>query len=214
MAKYTLGGREYRSKAAARSEFQRILHDTPLGRPIEGDDAELVGLLISEGRHPEAAEKIGPGVAGVVVRPASYGQRCFWLLRVDGTEVDFSYLTALNGPANVKTEVVWALREEIGAQIQAFRDETAPVSLCELCLQPADGVVHVDHAEPTFDQLATRFAEAAGGWDGISVECVGAYGRRLKDRGLAEVWRVYHLRDARLRVVHASCNLSRARGAL
>lgn len=208
-----LGDREFASKAAATREFRRILHGATIGTPLQGADAELVGRLIMDGRHPNAVEKIGPGIAGVIVRPGAYNTRGFWLQRVDGTEIDFSYVTALNGQASAKTSVCRALREEIQDQIVAFKIESATISLCELCLQPVDGGVHVDHAEPTFDQMAVRFAEAAGGWDGIAIVCEGAFGRRLADRGLAGVWQIYHQRYARLRIVHAACNLSRKAGA-
>ncbi|MFG6554575.1 MULTISPECIES: DCL family protein [Rhodobacterales] len=41
--------------------------------------------------HPEAAEKIGPGIESFSVRTADYGTRCFWVNRVDGTTEKFSF---------------------------------------------------------------------------------------------------------------------------
>jgi hypothetical protein len=217
MAIYLLGSRAFGSKAEARAAFGRILRAYPDDVPLAGDDAELVFLLVYEGRHPEAVEKVGPGIAEIVVRPSGYGTRGFWLRRVDGSMVDFSYRTALDGPPRPEATVRAALRWEIDDQIAAFRDSVQrraghePVT-CELCGQPVDtGSGHVDHAAPTFQQLAARFAEATGGWGALAVECVGATGRRLADRQLAEVWRRYHARTARLRITHARCNLTRGR---
>lgn len=210
MPTYVLGARTFRSKTAARDEFRRILADAEPDRPLVGDDAALVGLLVTAGRHPEAVEKIGPGIAEIVVRPAAYGTRCLWIRRLDGSEVDFSYLTALNGPANPKTAVVAALRAEIDDQIRAAR---VTEGSCGLCGRALAEPVHVDHAEPTLDVLASRFAEVIGGWSAVEIECVGAYGRRLADRAQAEVWRIYHQQTAVLRSTHAACNLSRKRGS-
>jgi hypothetical protein len=217
MAIYLLGAAVFGSKAEAKAAFRRILNDHPDDVPLRGDDAELVSLLIHEGRHPQTAEKVGPGIAEIVVRPSGYGTRGFWLRRVDGSTVDFSYLTALDGPPRPEANVRAALRWEIDDQIAIFRDRHRQLAVhglvtCELCgqLVAAEGA-HVDHAAPTFHPLASRFAQATGGWTALTVECVGATGRRLVDRQLAQVWRLYHGHTARLRLVHAHCNLTRGR---
>ena len=52
--------------------------------------------------HPEAGDKIGPGVDSFSVERApgrSFGTRCFWVTRSDGTRTEFSYLTCLSGKA-------------------------------------------------------------------------------------------------------------------
>lgn len=213
MSRYALGDREYPSKKAAGEEFRRILNSAVLGRALRGSDAETVGLLLTAGRHPESVEKIGPGVAAVVVREAAYGTRCFWVQRIDGTEIDFSYLTALNGPPSPKAGAVAALRAEVSEQIDAFRLAADPYTVCGLCGADIGAVAeaHVDHEAPTFDELAGRFAAEVGGWEALAVECVGPYGRRLADRDLAMVWRLYHQQVARLRLVHVACNLQRRR---
>jgi hypothetical protein len=216
MARYVLGPREFASKAQAQAQFRRILNAHPDNTPLPGDDAALVALLIHEGRHPETVQKIGPGIAEVLVRRSDYGTRGFWLLRVDGSLVDFSYLTALDGAPSPERTARAALRFEIADQIIAFRDSQVRGATdgpaCELCAQPVTpGAVHVDHAEPTFDDMATQFAAALGGWQRLTVECVGPAGRRLADRGLAQVWHRYHAHTARLRLVHARCNLTRGR---
>jgi hypothetical protein len=217
MAIYLLGSRAFGSKAEAKAAFGRILRTYPDDVPLAGDDAELVFLLVYEGRHPQTAEKVGPGIAEIVVRPSGYGTRGFWLRRVDGSMVDFSYRTALDGPPRPEVTVRAALRWEIDDQIATFRDSVRRravhgMVICGLCGQPVDiGTGHVDHAAPTFHQLAARFARATGGWAALAVECVGATGRRLVDRQLAQVWWHYHARTARLRLTHARCNLTRGR---
>ncbi|GAA0897775.1 DCL family protein [Pseudonocardia zijingensis] len=217
MAPYLLGARRYPSKKAARDEFRRILNSNPDNVPLRGEDAELVSLLVHAGRHPEAAEKVGPGVVDVVIRRSEFGTRGFWLVRRDGSIVDFSYLTALDGQSSVEAEARAALRWEVNDQILAFRDVhaadlaggTVTCGLCQQLMTPDN--VHVDHHEPTFDELASRFAEVLGGWDRLVIEWVGATGRRLQNRDHGDVWQTYHRQTAQLRLTHRRCNLSRAR---
>lgn len=215
MAKYVLGPREFPSKAAAKAAFRAILNDHPDDIPLRGDAAELVTLLIHDGRHPDTVEKIGPGITDIVVRRCDYGTRGFWLRHVDATSVDFSYLTALDGAPSPERAARAALRWEIEDQIAEFRSGRLHLVAqglisCELCGRPVNrDAVHVDHAEPTFDELARRFAEAVGGWAVLAIECVGATGRQLVDRGHAHVWQVFHQQTARLRITHPRCNLTR-----
>jgi hypothetical protein len=217
VAPYLLGARQYPSKKAARDEFRRILNTNADNVPLRGADAELVLLLVHAGRHPETAEKIGSGVADIVIRRSEFGTRGFWLIRRDGTIVDFSYLTALDGQPSIETEARAALRWEINDQILAFRDVHAADLVagsvtCGLCQQPMPpDNVHVDHHEPTFDELASRFAEVLGGWDRLVVEWVGATGRRLQNRDHGDVWQIFHRQTAQLRLTHRRCNLARAR---
>jgi hypothetical protein len=217
VAPYLLGTRQYPSKKAARDAFRRILNTNPDNVPLRGEDAELVSLLVHAGRHPETAEKVGPGVADIVVRRSEFGTRGFWLIRRDGSIVDFSYITALDGQPSVEAEARAALRWEINDQILAFRDVHAAdlvggTVACGLCRQPmTPDNVHVDHHEPTFDELASRFAGVLGGWDRLVVEWVGATGRRLQNRDHGDVWQIFHRQTARLRLTHRRCNLARAR---
>jgi hypothetical protein len=55
---------------------------------VLGGNQQLTHLMHM---HPEAAEKIGPGIESFSVRTADYGTRCFWVNRVDGTTEKFSF---------------------------------------------------------------------------------------------------------------------------
>lgn len=212
MAVCKFGDRSFPSMGQAKAEFQRILKAAPLRTPLTGADLDLVWLLISEGQHPEKAEKIGAGITAIDVRlNGRYGTRGFWLVRTDGTEADFSYLVALSGGRPHQAEVIRALRWEVDPQIQQFRDSVELPARCELCstLISSGHSAHVDHADPPFSLLANRFAEVIGGWHLIAVECFGPAGRQLRDRGLAQVWHMFHQRTARLRLTHQQCNLTR-----
>jgi hypothetical protein len=95
----TLGRYTYPSKSAA-DEALRALRDKHLaGDPIlEEDDVELLRAVVAA--HPEAAEKIGAGIAGFfVARAPDHPTYCFYLKRSDGTVIDFSWKEALTPTA-------------------------------------------------------------------------------------------------------------------
>lgn len=66
---------------------------------VNDEDAAHLAALLK--RHDEHAEKMGSGIDYFVVAPApDYpDQRCFWIVRNDGTRVDFSYKHCLEKKA-------------------------------------------------------------------------------------------------------------------
>ncbi|WP_245739652.1 DCL family protein [Thioclava dalianensis] len=66
-----------------------MLYKYELGDKVTSKDAEILTHLMH--MHPEATEKIGPGIESFSVRTADYGTRCFWVNRVDGTTEKFSF---------------------------------------------------------------------------------------------------------------------------
>lgn len=212
MPRYSIGKRDFRTKTDARNEIRRILNAVQLGDPVAGDDGKLIADLLYDGRHPETLEKIGSGIKRIEVRAASHGTRCFWIVRTDGTEVDFSFVTAMNGQPSRKAGVSAALREEISGQIDEFRRSQQTTIPCALCGSPTTPEsAWVTYLNPTFDKLAERFASACGGWGALPEDAVGPYGRQLIDRKIAEEWRNFHRANAQLSLAHPRCNLTRPR---
>ena len=77
----------------AQAFFKEILNRYPIGGLVIGTDkADLRALLK---RHSEEAEKVGCGVDHFVVDNGPPGHdiatRCFWIVRTDGSRIDFSY---------------------------------------------------------------------------------------------------------------------------
>ncbi|CAE8624186.1 unnamed protein product [Polarella glacialis] len=77
---------------AWRDPWRQVLHEAILGKGLRGEELRLVQELLSH--HPDAARKIGVGLRGIKVdaSPPPHGRqsRCFWVLRADGSEEDFS----------------------------------------------------------------------------------------------------------------------------
>ncbi|MCX6953056.1 MAG: DCL family protein [Verrucomicrobia bacterium] len=213
MPPFNIGNRRFRTKSSALEELRRILNGAPIGEPITGDDGSLVADLLYDGRHPEAAEKIGVGVDYIEVRPASYHTRCFWIVRTDGSEADFSMMTAMNGQPSAKARVSAALREEVRDEVEQHRHSLPDDVACALCgSMTSPESAYMTYLDPTFDQIATTFVDNHGGWQNIAEERVGPYGRKLSNRDLAEDWARFHRTNARLFPAHPVCNLSRHRG--
>lgn len=80
---------KFTKKSDALKHLKSILNSYKPEELVSAEHAEF--LLAALQRHPEATEKIGAGVRGFFVRRADYGTKCFWIRRVDGSEVRFSY---------------------------------------------------------------------------------------------------------------------------
>jgi hypothetical protein len=92
MAKITVAGVEYPSKAAVADRCKELLRTNEPGEPLDGAaHAFLLGLLAL---HPDAARKVGPGVARFYTVQNRFS-RCFYVRRTDSTEEDFSYTKCL-----------------------------------------------------------------------------------------------------------------------
>lgn len=217
MAERVIGAFIFPTRKAAEREIRRILHDSPLDIPLQSHEHDLIAALAS--CHHEAETKIGVGIQHITVRQVEYGSRGFWITRTDGTSVDFSYRTALDGAPSHRQQVNEALRVEVSDEIIEFRHrwfaENANFDGMVTC--PLTGVrfphgrtAHVDHVLP-FAELVERFVKLAGGYE--QLECVpephGIGRPRLRDREIAAAWQRFHADNAQLRVIHASANLAR-----
>ena len=89
-----LGGKHYATKKAAAEACRQVLHGTPPNEDLEGDDKALIEDVLR--MHPHAAEKIGAGIKSIYV-VQRVPSKCFFVRRMDDTEVDFSYQKCLTG---------------------------------------------------------------------------------------------------------------------
>jgi hypothetical protein len=200
-----------------REHFGRILHRYPIGSEIPEPDATDLRWLIE--RHPETAQKIGAGVARFTVQEnPPYNTRGFWIERVDGTRIDFSYLACVNGRPPALGEVAAAMRDEVADDIwrakRTYFDEHAvdgKVPCAETGKPISIEEAHADHAEPyRFNTLATTFLAARGIVPdaGLIETSPDDMRQRFKDRRLARDWIAYHHKLACIRIVDARVNMA------
>lgn len=219
---YQVGSRLFPRKDDLLALVQQILHTTPLGAPVaETDLAFLLDLLA---HHPDARRKIGAGIVAMEVRinPKYRTSRCFWAVRRDGSETDWSFTKCIYPTTTMKL-LGEAFRHVVLAQTQPFKQAhfAAYANAKGEVLCPVERIwvaerdAHVDHIPPlTMEQLILDFLgsrQRAPEDIVLSSPSDGSIGRTLADPALARDWRAYHREHARLRVVSWIANLSTIR---
>jgi hypothetical protein len=85
-----IGELQFATKRAATEYFREMLYRYQPGERVADDDAVALAELLR--LHPEADEKRGPGVSYFFVQQSeSWPTPCFWLHRVDGSVIEFSF---------------------------------------------------------------------------------------------------------------------------
>lgn len=198
--------RRWESRIVAESDCLQILRQGGYAigaRITAADDVEVLTELAAI--HPHAAEKIGPGidfftiehVAGLPGQNVSSDALGFVLHQIGGHRVDFSYLEAIY-PSDQKRRVTTALRAEVEDLRYTYRDlrfaSGSAVSDFSDTPFKSRAEASVIYNEPSFSQLAYRFAETEGGWNAIDVDSGGAspfVGDALADEPVRLRWREF-----------------------
>lgn len=84
-----IGGIKFNKKGDALNFMKDMLNKYAPEEKVDENDSKFLSSAIL--KHPEFEKKIGVGIKLFFVRRADYGTKCFWLERVDGTVVNFSY---------------------------------------------------------------------------------------------------------------------------
>ena len=200
----------FKTKKAAKDECKRVLNAYSLGATLQEPDAGLV--LGALELHGGAEHKIGCGVASFQVEVDSYGHRCFWLTRLDGSRTYFSYKWCFDKPPDGLQRARFAFRCEIQAQVIAFKTEAfqgRPSVPCAATGTPLDwNSANVDHEPPLRVLRDTFLAAVEMRLADVVVQpwCEGEHRYLFADRRLATVWQQYHLEHARLQILSAEEN--------
>jgi hypothetical protein len=179
---------------------------------IAPEDESFLHELID--RHPDAARKIGAGIDHFEIRKnPKFPGKVFWLVRVDGTETDFSYRRCVNGAEPMhRLQVLSALRAIISDRVIDFKRHTlTPDARCSLMgASLNEENVHVDH-DPPFIEIARAFFEEVGGVETIKLAPSGdgQIGRTLLDPEIARRWSDFHRARATLFLTTAKANMSK-----
>ena len=205
--RYILGDEAFTSKTAVATRVSNLLRSSRTGAALVGHDLHLVLDLLE--RHPHKTEKLSGGCKAIIVDSESqYGGRCFWVVRGDGSKVDFSYRKCIF-PVTPAQEFSSACRREVADFLLAFKQrqfregEKCPITGDVMTWDSVD----IDHIQPeTFAVLVKDFV----GEGSIDVRIVvyerAGIGLVFKDRDLAGSWRQYHNSRARLQFVSPYAN--------
>lgn len=187
------------TKVALKARCKAILERGP--HVVREDDSVFLLTEVFP-RHPDWPEKQGAGVRNVEVRRGGmYNSVAFWLIRADGTEVDISYRTAVDGRGTDAARVAKAARCEISQQIGSWKAENP---------MPSPGM-HCDHIEP-FDAILAdwlRAVDLSAGEIGVVSNKVG-FQDLFASRELALSWQRFHRARARLQWLPATTNIAKS----
>src|SRR5262249_30112737 len=151
-----VGRRSFALKKDAEDACREVLYRYPPGSRVTSPDDEQFLLDLLD-LHPQRSEKVGRGVAYFEVRtnPKFARQRSFYLIRVDHSETDFSFMKCLKPPTR-RQLVLDAMRHEVSNQIyefaeQSYKKEKNFVVRCAITDRAVKRIeAHVDHSSPTF----------------------------------------------------------------
>jgi hypothetical protein len=212
----TIGTTHYRTKEAVRDACRGIVQRYGIDGDVTDldDDAFLRHLLE---RHPDYDLKRGAGIAHFRVVHTGFSRSSVGLaaVRLDGNLIDFSWNACLTTPTH-RSHVLAALRRAIADQVVAARnavlDSVQPLTCAVTGVRiPSVDDLHMDHADPTFLELAERFIAGNGGLEVFRIlpdSGVGISSRELEDKALEARWADFHQEHAVLRPVLKRVNLS------
>jgi hypothetical protein len=221
-------GRVWTTQGAALNQFRGMLHRYADEEIVEdwSDHDDLVALLERyDGVITDQPSKIGAGIEQFFRRRnvgVGFSTPGFWVRRVDGSETDFSYVSAVRGtPKSNQQEFYDACREAVAADLLNAKklhfkvhgdvDGCVPCEITDALIGFEEA--HLDHAYPTFGQLVVSF-RAANGWQhslpaGIISDPADAQTvTKFIDPLVADQFRAFHRIAAMLRIISGAQNLS------
>ena len=227
-----IGSRSFRTQKSALEHYKALLHLYQDGDRISdpGDHADLVALIE---RYDPILDEVGEpakgcGQIGHFERRLNTGtgwsNSGFWVVRLDGSATDFSYIWAVRGlPGDRSKDFYGACREAVAldlvlAKKRAFAEHGDAHGLvaCELTgVMVSIDDSHLDHAWPNFSHIVSGF-RAARGWSGhipdgiVSAPADGQTTPTFVDKAVADAFRDYHHSQAMLRILTKSANLQTA----
>ncbi|MFF3208419.1 DUF3223 domain-containing protein [Streptomyces sp. NPDC002962] len=210
-----IGSRRYATKKARQEAVQAVLGRYDLGQVVDQEDDDLLLRDLLD-MHPDAAEKVGPGVDRFRIIPTPRGHhKGPEAIRIDGSKVAFSYQKCLEAPTH-RQRVLDAMRTEIQPQVNTYYESRKASNTLVSgeggqLLAPDD--THVSYFRgPRFHDIAMEFIQATGGFDAVDLTSETARGLALfTDRTLAERWHDHHREHAVLGLLSAKENLRRSR---
>jgi hypothetical protein len=210
----------FRTKQAVQDAIKTMLADYAVGSILRPEDEALMLDVLQH--HPHAREKIGVGIKRLRIGepPGFPGQRCFWIERIDGSRIDFSYRQCLQ-PASPWIDLTQAMRLAIAPQI--VERKARVFGSREVVQCPITDVrctweeMHVDHRPPlTFARLMQDFllSEGLGPEQIVLEESPDGIGSILANADWSQEWQTYHAMFADLWVISIAAHVDLTRRRL
>ena len=179
-----------------------------------GEDFEFLCDVFK--RHDEYELKTkGQRIIKISIRKATYGTKCFYITREDGTETDVSFVSCLDSKKNKKIkDICAACRESIDYIIKGLKEKLTFPLVC-----PLSGVViknikdvHIDHYDLDFKDVVDLWIQKNGGVDNLYKYVCETKDNEtttyFTDEGIKENFIKFHNEHTHLRAIHRKENLS------
>lgn len=163
-------------------------------------------------RHQEWEEKKGVGIDHLEVRPNRYKQKNFYIVRIDGSVTDISFLKALQHPTKLSV-VKEACRNAILPIILEIRSEIQLPFKCPLTGETVTDkkLIHVDHYDLTFDEVFNKWIEDKNInelYEKVAKSQDNSEQTYFEDDAISKDFLDFHNKNTHLRVISAKANLS------
>jgi|SRR5579871_2199821 len=202
-----IGQEVFKTKKDLLAKLKGMLHAAELG--VELGEPEHSFLMEMVKRHPEGKKKIGPGVRAFRVTTSEYKNRCFEVIRVDGTETDFSYTKCVVEPTPL-TEFTKALRKAVERQIWEAKEKVFLWDEVIACPFSGERMTReqavVEYEEPnSFEWIAEEFCIVEKlDKNALPMGPGPEGGQVLTDPALEARWQAFHEAKAKFRVMSAA----------
>jgi len=197
----------FKNKAELQNAIRSVVKNASLNEPLRVEDEDFMLWVFSH--HHHFNEKVGCGLSHIEVRKNPiYNNYGFWFVRVDGSDIDISWTSALakDGGKTPHQDCIDAMRFEIHYQIDTFKNTLESEPVCYLCGGHITTDLHIDHVNH-FKILANDFINTNGYPE---IEDKGLYST-ISDNDYRNKWQQYHKENAILKPTHKICNLKRAK---
>ena len=215
---YIVAGENFKTKADLQERIKAILYQYQDRECLS--EVDFVFMLEVLQRHPDYEVKAGSGVKAIYVQqnPVYRNTRNFWIIRLDGSETDFSYLECLKETLPQK-KFINACRAAIEPYTQEYKrlffdNLDSKAYFCPYTNEKLNFIgSHVDHKSPkTFKQLVKDFVSQYN-VDMSQVKIVGSakdnvFQDTFEDKEFEKLWIDYHNSHAKLQVISKKANLS------
>jgi hypothetical protein len=202
------------NKTALKRQAKEILNRYDANHSVSNDN-DYKFLISIFSMHPSWDIKRGCGVRDIIVRRTQYGDKCFYVVRDDGSQTDISYNKSVDGDGTKISEINKACRTAVRDIVIAFREDNVffGESIC-----PFTGEVlfkhntHIDHHDKTFSEVFSDWIQNKdkdylyskineGSKDGEML----VY---FKDQSIVDDFVSFHNANTNLRAVSKIANLS------
>lgn len=220
--KYKINNIEFKSQKALLDNCKTILNKYKIDSIVSIEDKNFLLELLK--RHDEFEIKVGVGIDNIIVKKApKFNNKCFFIIRKDGSITDFSYIYCVNNYKDNEPFRMFrdAARTSILAQINEYKTiyinkttKNKERILCEVSnIEYPYKECHVDHIPPnTFDKIIKDFINK----NDLDLNTLEYFGfednqteKRFKDEELENKFKEYHKKHAKLRFIYKKYNLSK-----